>query len=118
MARAVLLTGIMVTRVKAAPLSYQLNENIEASTTGAWDKATVIEVGAAGGEHEGECEVHFIGYAASYDRWLMSVYFGKVTGGAPGTGAAVAPAGAAVPFGKDGPAPAAERETRGCNARL
>ena len=111
-----LLIGIMVTRVNAEPLSYQLNENVEVSTTGAWDKASIIEVGTAGGEHEGEYTVHFDGYAASYDRWLLPVYFRKVVGGAPATGAAAAgapaPAGAAVPVpsGQGGPAPAAGGE--------
>lgn len=77
-----LLICITSSRLEAAPASYQLNENIEVSTTGAWDKATVIEVGTAGGEHEGEYKVHFIGYAASYDRWLQPIYFRKVAAGA------------------------------------
>lgn len=62
----------------AAP-AYALNERIQVSTTGAWDKATIIEVGAAGSAHEGEFKVHFDGYAASYDRWLQPVYFRKMT---------------------------------------
>lgn len=77
-----LLIWITAARLEAAPASYQLNETIEVSTTGAWDKATVIEVGASGGEHEGEYKVHFIGYAASYDRWLQPIYFRKVAAGA------------------------------------
>ncbi|MEO6741755.1 MAG: hypothetical protein ABIP20_16040 [Chthoniobacteraceae bacterium] len=62
----------------AAP-AYLLNERIQVSTTGAWDKATIIEVGTAGSAHEGEFKVHFDGYAASYDRWLQPVYFRKMT---------------------------------------
>lgn len=68
--------------MEAAPASYQLNENIEVSTTGAWDKATIIEVGAVGSPHEGEYKVHFVGYAASYDRWLQPIYFRKVAASA------------------------------------
>lgn len=68
-------------QLTAAPASYQLNETIEVSTTGAWDKATVMEVGTPGGEHEGEYKVHFTGYASSYDRWLQPIYFRKVTAG-------------------------------------
>ncbi|MDP1588466.1 MAG: hypothetical protein Q8M07_12020 [Prosthecobacter sp.] len=77
-----LLIWTAAARLEAAPASYQLNETIEVSTTGAWDKATVIEVGAPGGEHEGQYKVHFIGYAASYDRWLQPIYFRKVAAGA------------------------------------
>lgn len=66
-------------RVDAAAMSYQLNETLEVSTTGAWDRATIIDVGAAGSEHEGQYKVHFIGYAASYDRWLSPAYFRKLT---------------------------------------
>jgi hypothetical protein len=77
-----LLLWITAVRLEAAPVSYQLNENIEVSTTGAWDKATIIEVGVPGGEHEGQYKVHFIGYAASYDRWLQPIYFRRVAAGA------------------------------------
>ncbi|MBP6422133.1 MAG: hypothetical protein KA271_04505 [Propionivibrio sp.] len=76
---AIILSIFVVpTRLDAAAASYQLNETIEVSTTGAWDRASIIEIGAAGGEHEGQYKVHFIGYAASYDRWLLPVYFRKV----------------------------------------
>ena len=77
-----LLLGLAAARLMAAPASYQLHENIEVSTTGAWDKATIIEVGKAGSGHEGEYKVHFIGFAASYDRWLQPVYFRKAAAGA------------------------------------
>src|SRR5688572_21759828 len=83
-----LLMGTMTTRVMAAPPSYQLNENIEVSTTGAWDKATIIEVGVAGTENEGKFKVHFVGYGPNYDRWLLPSYFRKVAGGMPAAGAA------------------------------
>jgi hypothetical protein len=76
---------------KPAGPAYALNERIEVNTLGSWDKAAIIEVGTAGGEHEGEFKVHYDGYPASYDRWLRAVYFRKVAGGAP---AAAAPAGA------------------------
>jgi hypothetical protein len=72
----------------AAPV-YELNERIEVNTLGSWDKAAIIEVGKAGGEHEGEYKVHYDGYAASYDRWLRPVYFRKV---APGASAPAKPA--------------------------
>ena len=74
----------------AAPV-YELNERIEVNTLGSWDRAVIIDVGTAGGEHEGEFKVHYDGYPASYDRWLRAVYFRKVAGGAP---ASAAPAGA------------------------
>lgn len=85
--------------------AYQLHERIEVSITGAWDKATIIEVGTAGGEHEGEYKVHFDGYAASYDRWLLPVYFRKVAGGELATSAA--PGSSATPAGSN-PAPQGE----------
>lgn len=90
------------TPVTPAPKpAYQLGERIEVSITGAWDKATVIEVGKAGGEHEGEYKVHYDGYAASFDRWLLPVYFRKVAGGAPTTPpATTTPATGAVPAGQ------------------
>lgn len=71
----------------ALKAGYQLNDRIEVNTTGAWDKATIIEVGAPGGEHEGEFKVHFDGYGANYDRWLLPVYFRKIAG-EPATSAA------------------------------
>jgi len=97
LARTVICLSLWITalRLEAAPATYHLNETIEVSTTGAWDKATVIEVGTPGGAHEGEHKVHFDGYAASYDRWLLPVYFRKVAGGAPMT--PVAPTHNAVP---------------------
>lgn len=79
---AFLSIWITASGLVAAPASYQLNENIEVSTTDAWDKATIIEVGTAGGPHEGEYKVHFAGYAASYDRWSQPIYFRKVAAGA------------------------------------
>jgi hypothetical protein len=101
---AILATG---RNALAVPV-YELNEHIEVSTTGAWDKAVIIEVGTAGGEHEGEYKVHYDGYAASYDRWLRAA-----TAGAPVTASSAAPnasgtgagatAGAAVAAG--GPRP-------------
>ncbi len=77
-------------------VAYELNERIEVNTLGSWDKAVVIEVGKAGGEHEGEYKVHYDGYAASYDRWLRGVYFRKVAGGAPAGSAPAAPATSVV----------------------
>lgn len=65
----------------AAPLTYERQERIEVNTLGSWDKAVVLEVGK--GEHEGEYKVHYDGYPASYDRWLMPVYFRKVAGASP-----------------------------------
>lgn len=56
---------------------YQLNERIEVNTTGAWDKARIIEVGT--GAHAGEFKVTFDGWAASFDRWLRPIYFRKST---------------------------------------
>lgn len=100
----------------AAPkAAYQLNERIEVSTTGAWDKATVIEVGTAGGEHEGEYKVHFDGYAASYDRWLLPVYFRKVAGGAPTTPAT--PTSAPAPATSDSSSPSAPAADTGAGPR-
>lgn len=62
----------------AAAVAYSLNEKIEVNTLGSWDKATIIAVGK--GEHEGEYKVHYDGWNASYDRWLMPVYFRKLAG--------------------------------------
>lgn len=71
----------MVALLHAGPATYQLNERIEVNVTGAWDKATIIEVG--GGDHPGEFKVHYDGWASSYDRWLKPDYFRKATGAAP-----------------------------------
>ncbi len=70
-------------RIAAAAPAYEMNERIEVNILGSWDKAVIIGVGKAGGEHEGEFKVHYDGYPASYDRWLRPVYFRKVAGGAP-----------------------------------
>ncbi len=60
---------------QALSSQYQLNENIQVNTSGSWDKATIIAVGT--GEHEHEFKVHYEGWASSYDRWLLPVYFRK-----------------------------------------
>ena len=66
---------------RAAQQVYELQERVEVNTLGSWDKAVVIAVGK--GEHEGEYKVHYDGYPASYDRWLIPVYFRKVAGATP-----------------------------------
>lgn len=75
------MLAVVSVTVRAATASYALNERIEVNTLGSWDKAVVIAVGQ--GEHEGEFKVHYDGYPASYDRWLLPVYFRKAAGAPP-----------------------------------